>query len=124
MVHRFLYEKVLAKQTGFTKQDLDLVNSGISETGDAIRAPFYDEKGVFHNAPSRMLFPIPKLEALLEELKTKRGQILAELSPRPSSSRGSNGGSATEKRGGRTYKVHTGSRGGRYIVRNGKKMYV
>ena len=57
--HRFLYEKVLAKQSGFTKQDLDLVNSGISETGDAIRAPFYDEKGVFHNAPSRMLFPIP-----------------------------------------------------------------
>lgn len=126
-----MYEAILNKKSGFTKQDLSFIESGISSTKLAIKAieettekgkKAYIEKGAVIKAPSPLLFPKEKLQQLLKDLEDKRDQILAELSPR--SSKGSNGGALTHKRNNNIYKVHIGSRGGKYIVYNGKKVYI
>ena len=121
MVHRFLYEAILKKNSGFTKQELSRIEEGISTTKSAIQGSRI-EKGVIIKAPSRSVFPVAQLEQLLKELEDKRKQILAELSS--GSSKGSNGGALTHKRNNNIYKVHIGSRGGKYIVYNGKKVYI
>jgi oxalate decarboxylase/phosphoglucose isomerase-like protein (cupin superfamily) len=53
-----------------------------------------------------------------EQRRLKRVQLAATLIPKQTA------GAATHTYNGRTYKVHTGKRGGRYIMVKGKARYI
>ena len=108
--------KVFAKESGFTKADLNCIKETIAKiNGDiALHDKARIEKGVI-TKPSKRLFGIPSLEQQLSKFLEKLEQIKKELKSSPRSSKGSNGGANA---------IHTGPRGGKYMVRKNKTVYI
>lgn len=117
MAYEFKCREVFDKQSGFTETDLKCVQDVINQIKGEIKLRKTGpriEKGII-TKPSRPLLLERPLEDYLNMFDAKRKQIEAKLYNSPRSSKGSNGGGNT---------IHTGPRGGKYIIHKNKKVYI